>query len=81
MTKLTICAGLLALLSCAACASTGDNIQRETARSIGTVAPEDVQVSAVQRGATNVKWEASTPQGRYACSADDMMRRTYCVKR
>lgn len=69
------------LLACAGCASTGDNIQRETARFIGSVAPEDVKVWAVERGATNVKWEASTPQGRYSCSADDMMRRTYCVKK
>ncbi|MGH8612608.1 MAG: hypothetical protein ACREYF_11395 [Gammaproteobacteria bacterium] len=63
------------------CASTSENLQRETARYIGDIAPDQVNVTNVQRGVTDVKWEAETPQGVYSCSADDMVRRTYCVKR
>ncbi len=76
------CSGALVLCGLGtACASSGGNLQRETAAFIGTIAPDDVTVSDVQRGATQVKWQAATPKGRYACSADDMVRRTYCVKR
>lgn len=64
------------------CASTGDNLQRETARSIGgNVSPEQVTVSNVDRGVTSVKWKASAPTGNYDCSADDMMRRVLCNKK
>ena len=64
------------------CASTGDNLQRETARVIGgNVAAEQVTISEVDRSATAVKWKATAPTGRYACSADDMVRRVLCVKK
>ena len=64
------------------CASTGDNLQRETARSIGgNVSPEQVTVSNVDRSATSVKWKASAPTGNYDCSADDMVRRVLCTKK
>jgi hypothetical protein len=63
------------------CASTMDNLQRESARSIGDVLPEAVTVKSVDRGASSVKWEADSPKGTYSCSADDMLRRVYCVKR
>ncbi len=63
------------------CASTGENLQRETARVLGDISPDQVQVSGIDRGATNVKWEAQTPKGTYGCSADDMVRRPYCVKK
>jgi len=64
------------------CASTGDNLQRETARSIGgNVSPEQVTVSDIDRGATSVKWKATAPNGRYDCSADDMVRRVLCTKK
>ena len=64
------------------CASTGDNLQRETARSIGgNVSPEQVTVSDIDRGATSVKWKASAPTGNYDCSADDMVRRVLCTKK
>jgi hypothetical protein len=66
----------------ASCVSSGENLERETARSIGgNIAPESVTVSNVDRGATSVKWDAQTPGGQYACSADDMVRRVYCVKK
>ena len=64
------------------CASTGENLQRETARAIGgNVSPEQVTVSGVDRGATSVKWKASAPTGSYDCSADDMVRRVLCTKK
>lgn len=64
------------------CASTGDSLQRETARSIGgNVSQEQVTVSDVDRGFTTVKWKASAPTGHYECSADDMVRRVLCTKK
>ena len=64
------------------CASTIENVQRETARSIGgDVLPDKVVVKDIDRRATSVKWNAETPKGSYACSADDMMRRVLCVKK
>ena len=62
------------------CASTPDNLQRETARSIGGLTSDQVTVSEVERGATNVSWKATTPSGHYNCEADDMVRRVNCVK-
>ncbi|MGJ7526611.1 hypothetical protein [Variovorax sp. GB1P17] len=74
-------AAIAAALVCVGCASTGDNLQRETARAIGgNVTPEQVTVSNIDRGATSVKWQATAPGGRYACSADDMVRRVLCTK-
>ena len=65
----------------AGCASSIENVQRETARSIGgDVLPDKVIVKDIDRRATSVKWSAETPKGAYACSADDMMRRVLCVK-
>lgn len=63
------------------CASTTENLQRETARSIGDVAPQAVAVKNVNRGVSSVSWEADSPKGPYACSADDMVRRVLCVKK
>ena len=75
----TLLASTLLLVSCA---STTPNLQRETARAVGgNIAPEAVAVSNVQRGMTSVKWQGDTPQGHYDCSADDMVRRVYCVRR
>jgi hypothetical protein len=73
-----LCGTALALV---ACASTGDNLQRATAMAIGSnIDPDSVRVSDIDRGATSVHWNATTPQGRYKCSADDMVRRPYCVR-
>ena len=64
------------------CASTGESLQRETARSIGgNVTPEQVTISEVDRGISSVKWKAASPNGNYDCSADDMVRRVFCVKK
>jgi hypothetical protein len=65
----------------AGCASTTENLQRETARNIGDLHPDKVTVSNVNRGVTSVTWEADTPKGPYSCSADDMVRRVHCVKK
>jgi hypothetical protein len=63
-------------------ASNETTLQRESARSIGkgTLLPEQIKVSNIDRGAYNVTWIASTPKGKFSCSADDMVRRVNCVK-
>ena len=71
----------LVCLSLTGCASNPETLQRETARVIGDISPEQVQVSNVKRGATNVSWDANTPKGAYGCSADDMVRRPMCNKK
>jgi hypothetical protein len=63
-----------------ACASTSDNLKRETARYLGDIHPDKVEISDVERGVMSVKWKADTPKGKYDCSADDMVRRVHCVK-
>lgn len=64
------------------CANTDANLMRETARSIGgNVSPDEVAVTDVDRGMTNVTWKATAPTGNYDCSADDMVRRVLCVKK
>jgi hypothetical protein len=78
------CVFLLALVSVSlvlGCASTADNLQRETARFIGDVAPQAVSVVNIDRGMTSVSWDATSPKGNYACSADDMVRRVHCVRK
>jgi hypothetical protein len=72
---------IAAIIMCG-CASTGENLQRETAKSIGgNTSPEQVTVTNVARGATNVKWKATAPTGNYDCSADDMVRSVLCTKK
>jgi hypothetical protein len=66
---------------CTACQNTDVNLRRETARSIGDLTPDQITVSEVDRGMTNVDWKAATPKGNYRCSADDMLRRVKCVKK
>jgi hypothetical protein len=74
-------AACCAVLGLAACASTDDNLQRATATAIGAnVDPDTVKISDIDRGVTTVHWNATTPHGHYKCSADDMVRRPYCVK-
>ena len=64
------------------CASNIQSLQRESARNIGNnLKPSDITISDVKRGALNVDWKATTPDGTtYDCSADDMVRRVNCVK-
>jgi len=71
-----------AALLLAGCASTTDNLARETARTIGGLTSSQIVVSDVKRGTTSVSWVAKTPSGAvYDCEADDMVRRVNAVKR
>jgi len=72
---------ILTVVMLCSCASTNENLQRETARFIGDINPAQVAVTNIDRGVTAVKWEAETPKGKYDCSADDMVRRVHCVKK
>ncbi len=47
----------------------------------GNVSPEQVTISNIHRGATNVKWQAAAPSGHYDCSADDMVCSVLLVKK
>ena len=66
---------------CTACQNSDVNLKRETARFLGNVTPDQISVSDVNRGMTNVDWSAATPRGHFCCSADDMLRRVNCVKK
>lgn len=77
-TLLTIATAALLLIGCA---STPNNLARETARTIGGLKSDQVTISDVKRGATSVSWVATTPSGVYDCEADDMVRRVNAVKR
>jgi hypothetical protein len=72
---------VLGMIFFTGCASTSDNLARETARTIGGLRPDQVTISDVQRGMTSVSWVAKTPSGVYDCAADDMVRRVNAVKR
>ena len=80
MKKLILCPIVLFLI--VSCASNIQSLQRESARNIGNnLKPTDITISDVKRGALNVDWKATTPDGTtYDCSADDMVRRVNCVK-
>jgi hypothetical protein len=76
MKRVLYMVAVVGLLS--ACASTTENLQRETARSIGNnIGPSDVAVSNINRRATSVSWDAAAKGVNYNCSADDMVRRIY----
>lgn len=75
-----LAATIITAIGLVGCANTPDNLQRETARFIGGLTSDQVAVSDVQRGATNVSWKAATSSGQYNCEADDMVRRVNCVK-
>ena len=66
----------------AGCASNNENLQRSTARSIErNLSPDVINISNVDRGALSVKWTAEAQGTTYSCSADDMVRQVYCVKK
>lgn len=44
------------------------------------VEPEQITLIDVRRGMFRVSWQADTPNGRYACTADDMMRNPSCTR-
>lgn len=63
----------------AGCTSSTDNLQRATAMSVGS-SPDRVTVANVERGISDVRWTADAGGRRYACSADDVVRRPSCVR-
>jgi hypothetical protein len=72
---------LLLLMSLVGCASSPVNLQRETARVLGQqLPPSSVEVSNIDRSIRSVTWTAVAQGRRYQCSADDMVRRPYCVE-
>lgn len=73
--------GFVFVLVIVGCASTGANLQIESARAIGNTTPDAVRVSNIDRGLTTVKWDAQSASDTYKCSADDMLRRVLCVKK
>lgn len=72
---------VLVCLFAAGCANTAGTLQRATASYLGGMSPDHVTVSKIQRGITDVEWEAETPKGVYHCIADEMVRHLLCVKR
>ncbi len=81
MKRVSMALTVVVVFLAVACASTGDNLARETARSIGGITSDQVTVSNVDRSSTSVKWDANAPDGHYKCEADDMLRRVNCVKK
>jgi hypothetical protein len=68
------------LVGLAGCASTNASLVQESQAAITKpgVKAVPVDVKNVDRGATTVTWDAITPDGVYACAADDMLRRVRC---
>lgn len=62
------------------CQSSNEALQRAAATSIGNTLSNEVVVSNVKRGATNVSWDAKKGNKCYKCEADDMVRKTNCVE-
>lgn len=44
------------------------------------VEPDQITLINVRRGMFRVTWQADTPNGRYACTSDDMMRNPSCTR-
>ncbi len=73
---------LVAGLFFGGCASTTNGLQKATARNIQENVPSSqITIYDIERGAMNVDWKATTPDGTtYNCSADDMVRQVSCKK-
>lgn len=42
--------------------------------------PGQITLVNVRRGMFRVTWQADTPNGRYACTSDDMLRSPSCTR-
>jgi hypothetical protein len=42
--------------------------------------PDQITLVNVRRGMFRVTWQADTPNGRYACTSDDMLRNPSCTR-
>ena len=70
----------LEMINLMSCKSTSASLQRATATTIGNTLASQVIISNVKRGVSNVSWDAKKDGECYKCEADDMVRRTNCVK-
>lgn len=66
-------------------ANSDKNLKRATADTVTQdtktlTSPDSITLTDVQRGAFRIRWQANTPNGPYACTADDMMRQFSCTK-
>lgn len=68
------------ILSVTSCQSSQASLQRAAATSIGNTLSNEVVISNVKRKATSVSWTAKKGDQCFTCEADDMVRRTNCVK-
>jgi hypothetical protein len=57
-------------------AVTAQQVMQDTHHLVKT---DDIQLHDVKRGWTRVTWQATTPNGEYACQSDDMVRNPSCV--
>lgn len=78
--KKIIYLAIIGIFSLASCKSTTVGLQRATATSIGNTLSSEVTVKNIKRGMTSVSWEAKKKNQCFKCEADDMVRRTNCVK-
>lgn len=70
----------IGILSMASCQSSTASLQRATASSVGNTLSDEVVITNVKRGVSNVTWDAKKGNECFKCEADDMVRRTNCVK-
>ena len=84
-------AGILAVTLCwsadalALGANSDSNLKAFTAQRVmedthQLVEPEQITLIGVRRGMFRVTWQADTPNGRYACTSDDMLRNPSCTR-
>ena len=72
---------LLVLLVTGCIATPMQRLQNETTVFLGNVKPDQVKVSEVKEGMTDVKWKAETPDGKYTCKmGTGMITNTFCEK-
>lgn len=80
MNKLFIMLAITGVLALNSCQSSKASLQRATATSIGNTLSSEITVSDIKRSASNASWDAKKNGECYKCEADDMIRRTNCVK-
>lgn len=80
MKQLLFVGTVISVLLATSCQSSKASLQRATASSIGNSLSSEVEISDVKRGMSNVSWTAKKADQCYKCEADDMVRRTNCVK-
>lgn len=88
MKKLVVLAAavvsLIASQSAIAGANSDKNLKDAVAQQVMEDTHKDISVDNItlhdiHRGMFGVKWRATTPNGEYACRADDMLRNVHCT--